>query len=224
MNTVREVITLLKKDVLLEWRQRYAISAMILYMVCSIFIVYISFKFKSSELHPITWNVLFWIIMLFTAANTIAKSFVQESRGRLLYYYNIANPLAIIISKIIYNTLLMLFLLALGLPVYMIVLGDVIHDHGLYVLAAILGVMSFSATFTMISSIASKAGNSGALVAILGFPVIIPSLLLVQKISKAAVDGLDFSVAYNPILSLISVIVIALATSALLFPFLWRTN
>ena len=47
--------------------------------------------------------------MLFTAVNAVAKSFMQESAGRQLYYYTLANPRDIMLSKIIYNIFIMLF-------------------------------------------------------------------------------------------------------------------
>jgi heme exporter protein B len=74
----------------------------------------------------------------------------------------------------------------------------------------------------MISAIASKAGNSGALIAILGFPVIIPLLIVLIKLSKNAMDGLDQSVSYNEIGVLAAINVIVITASLILFPYLWR--
>jgi hypothetical protein len=45
------------------------------------------------------WNSLYWIIILFSAVNAVAKSFVQEHQGRQLYYYMIASPEAIILIE-----------------------------------------------------------------------------------------------------------------------------
>ena len=217
---------LLKKEILLEWRSKYAFNGVLLYVVSTVFVCYISFHlspgFSGSAGYPIVWNILFWIIILFASVNAIAKSFIQENKGRLLYYYTIASPQAIILSKTIYNILLMSLLSVLALVVYLLFFPNDIGDPLFYFLAVLLGSISFSTVFTMISAIASKAGNNGTLMAILSFPVIIPIILLLIHISKSAMDGVERSLLYGNIGILFAINVIVIATSLLLFPYLWR--
>jgi heme exporter protein B len=220
---IQEIIYLIKKEFLLEWRQKYAINGILLYLGSAIFVCYLSFALKGNKLVPATWNALFWIILLFTSVNAIAKSFIQERSGRNLYYYTIASPQGIIISKIFYNTIIMLFLSLAGLLIYSIVLGNPVQNKALFILNLLLGAMGFSATFTMISGIASKAKSNAALMAILSFPIIIPMLLILIKVSKNAIDGLAWSVSYNDLLILLALNMMAGAISYILFPYLWRS-
>ena len=122
MELINQTWYLFKKEILLEWRSKYAFNGVLLYVVSTVFVCYISFNltpgFTGSQGYPVVWNVLFWIIMLFASVNAIAKSFMQESKNRLLYYYTIASPQAIILSKTIYNVLLMSLLSILALLVY----------------------------------------------------------------------------------------------------------
>lgn len=226
MELIGQTLTLLKKEILLEWRSKYAFNGVLLYVVSTVFVCYIAFSlsagFTGSSGYPIVWNVLFWIIMLFASVNAIAKSFVQESRGRLLYYYSIASPQAIILSKIIYNMLLMALLSTLAIIVYVVFFKNVVGDPLLYFASVIIGSISFSTVFTMISAIASKAGNNGTLMAILSFPVIIPVILILIRFSKNAMDGLDRSLNYGHLGALVAINAIVIATSLLLFPYLWR--
>ena len=221
---IQEIWTLVKKEILLELRMKYALSGMVLYLLSSIFLGYITFSLGRTEINVPTWNVLFWIIMLFVATNSIAKSFIQESKDRLLYYYTIVNPQSIILSKIIFNCLLMFLLVFAGFLIYSILLGNPVEDIGLFLLNLLLASIGFSTAFTMISSIASKASNSGTLMAILGFPIIIPMLLLLIKISRNSIDGLARSTSLDEITTLLAIIIIAISTSILLFPYLWRSN
>jgi len=221
---IQEIWTLVKKEILIELRMKYAISGMILYLVSSMFLGYITFNLGMVPVNIPTWNVLFWIIMLFVATNSIAKSFIQESKERQLYYYTIANPLSIIISKVIFNTLLMVFLVVFGFIIYIILLGNPVNDLILFIINLLIGALGFSACFTMISSIASKASNSGTLMAILGFPIIIPMLLLLIKISNTAIEGLNRTTVYDEITTLLAIIIISITTSIILFPYLWRSN
>ncbi len=217
---------LLKKEILLEWRSKYAFNGVLLYVVSTVFICYISFNLNpglsGSSGYKVVWNVLFWIIILFASVNAIAKSFMQESKGRLLYYYSIASPQAIILSKTIYNMALMLLLSTLALIVYSVFFENTIGDVLFYFIAVVLGAFSFSTVFTMISAIASKAGNNGTLMAILSFPVIIPVILVLIRLSKRAMDGLDRSLSYGDIGVLAAINAIVITTALLLFPYLWR--
>jgi heme exporter protein B len=217
---------LLQKEILIEWRSKYAFNGVLLYVVSTVFVCYISFQlspgFKETKGYPIVWNVLFWIIMLFAAVNAIAKSFLTENKGRLLYYYSITNARAIILSKTIYNGLLMLILSILTLIIYLLFFNNTIGNPLYYFIAVLLGSISFSTVFTMVSAIASKAGSNSGLMAILSFPVIIPVILVLIKLSKNAMDGIDNSFNLDHIILLIAINIIVLATSLLLFPYLWR--
>ncbi|MGV3507696.1 MAG: heme exporter protein CcmB [Sphingobacteriaceae bacterium] len=218
MNLFSQVKFLVQKEIILEWRSKYAFNGILLYVVSTIFVCFLSFK----QINPITWNALFWIIMLFASVNAIAKSFLQESKGRQLYYYSIVSAKAVILSKIVYNILLMLLLSLIAIGFYMIVFNNPVGDPLFYLLAVLIGSISFASVFTMISGIASKANNSGALMAILSFPVIIPLLMVLIKFSKNAMDGLDRSVSLNEIGVLAAINLIVITVSLLLFPYLWK--
>ena len=221
--SVRQWGALMRKEFLLEWRQRYALNGMLLYIVGAVFVCYLSFNARRGQLTPIVWNTLFWIILLFTAINAIAKSFVQERAGRQLYYYTLASPQQIILSKIGYNTALMLVLALLGFSVYAFVLGNPVKDVGMYLLTLVLGAVGFAASLTLVSGIASKAENPATLMAVLSFPIILPLLIMLLKLSKNALDGLDRSANWDEIGVLLAIDVIVLTLSWLLFPFLWRS-
>ncbi len=221
--SVRQLGALVRKEFLLEWRQRYALNGMLLYIVGAVFVCYLSFNARRGQLTPIVWNTLFWIILLFTAINAIAKSFVQERAGRQLYYYTLASPEQIILAKIGYNTALMGVLALLGYSTYSIVLGNPVADVPLYLLTLALGAVGFAASLTLVSGIASKAENPATLMAVLSFPVVLPLLLLLLKVSKNAMDGLDRSVSWGEVGTILAIDMIVLTLSWLLFPFLWRS-
>lgn len=220
---VREIRSFILQEMIIEWRLRYAINGILLYLVSIIFICYLSFKTQINSLNPITWNTLFWIIILFTAVNAVTKSFIQISEGRLLYLYSIANPTAVILAKILYNTLLLTGISLIGFLFYGFILGNPVKDPGLFMLALVLGSIGFASVLTMNSGIAAKAANSTSLMAVLSFPVILPMLLVVIKISKNALEGLDRSVSSHQLIFLVAINVIVITLSYILFPFIWRT-
>jgi len=216
---LKEISALIQKELLLEWRQRYALGGILLYVIATVFVCYLSFK---NVIDASAWNALFWIIILFASVNASAKSFLQESRGRMLYYYTINSPQAFILSKIIYNALLMLILSLVCFGFYSLFLGNMVKNLPVFILIVVLGSVGISSLLTMVSAIASKANNNFTIMAILAFPIIMPILITVIKLSFNAIDGSDFSynLKYFGVLFSLDVIVIALAF--LLFPYLWK--
>nr|WP_255710055.1 heme exporter protein CcmB [Pontibacter harenae] len=214
---------MVKKDLVLEWRQKYAFNGMLLYVSSTVFVCFLSFGMRSGVLDAPVWNALLWIILLFTSVNAIAKSFMQENRGRLLYFYSIVSPQGVILAKIVYNTLLMLVLALICFVFYALVLGNPVDDIPMFLLSLVLGAIGFSTSLTMISGIASKASNNGTLMAVLSFPVIVPMLLMLIKISKNAMDGLERSSSLDELLTLLAINMIVVTVSYILFPYLWRS-
>jgi heme exporter protein B len=215
---IKQVKYLIAKEIKLEMRNKYALGGILLYVVSTIFVSYLSFK---QIVTPATWNALFWIILLFASINAIAKSFISETRGRLLYLYTLTSPQAVILSKIIYNALLLTVLSTLCLSVYSLFIGNIIQDMPLFLITLLLGSFGFSSLLTMVSAIASKASNNFTLMAILSFPILIPLLMVLIKLSKNAIDGLE-NWDLNYLLVLMSLNVIIVALSYLLFRYLWR--
>ena len=214
------IFTLLKKDILLELRQQHTFYGILLYIASTIFVLYLSLP-ESPDGN--TWNSLFWVIQLFVCVNTVAKSFLQESRGRMLYFYFIVSPVEFVIAKLIFNGLLMIIMSMLSLLLFFMFLENPVTDSFRFMGIVLLGGISISLVFTLMSAIAAKAQHNAALIAILGFPVILPQLLLLMRLSKAAFsevfrDGAVLQLA--GLVLLMDVLIIVMAV--ILFPYLWK--
>jgi len=221
---LKEIKGLVAKEVVLELRQRQTLNSILLYVFSTVFVCYLAFSQKRIALQPITWNTLFWIILLFAAINAVSKSFDRESREEFYLYYCLVSPQAIIISKIIYNTLVLSVMAILALLVYSLVLGNPVKDLPLFIVNVVLGASGFAASLSMVAGIASKTNNSAALTAILGFPVVLPIILMSVKVSKNAMDGLARSTSYDELLVILAIDMIVITVSYILFPYLWRSN
>lgn len=220
---ISHLSALIKKELLLEWRMRAALQGLLLYLASTVFVCYQSFKLKNGQLSAPTWNALFWIILLFVATTAISKSFHQESSNRQYYYYFLCKPQEIIFSKIIYNAMVVSGLAMVCILFYSLVLGNPVEDMGLFLTNLVLGAIGFSSTLTLISGITQKAGNSTTLMAILSFPIILPLLLMLIKVSRNAIDGLTWNDSQDELLVIGALNAIVLACSYILFPFLWRS-
>ncbi|HNR47913.1 MAG TPA: heme exporter protein CcmB [Bacteroidia bacterium] len=210
---------IIAKEWKLEWRNRSAIAGLSVYILSGLYISYLSFK-KIAD--PATWNALFWILILFMAVNALAKSFMTESRGLQLFYYTFLNPQVVIIGKIIYNGVLLFVLGLLTLLFYTILLGNPVQDSFMFLITLLAGCFGISSVLTMISAIASRAGHQSSMMAILGFPVLLPLLIILIHLSKNAIDGIEFSVNVKYLTLILSLNLIVPALAFILFPYLWR--
>lgn len=219
MQLWKEITLLLRKEITLEWRQRYAISGILLYVLSTVFIVYVSFV----QVEPVVWVTLFWIIVLFASVNAIVKSFQQENSERQIYYYLLARPEAVLLAKILYNSALLLLLSVLTFGAFSFVAGLPVQDLPLYFLTLFLGSIGFSITLTFVSAVAAKASNAATLMAILSFPLIIPILLTLIRLSLIALQGDLVEKIIGPdVLILVAIDLFLLGFGFFLFPFLWR--
>ncbi len=215
---LKSILTLLKKDMLLEFRQQYTFFGILLYIASTTFVIYLTMGQPDDEV----WNGLFWITLLFICINTVARSFLQEGRGRMLYFYTIASPIHFIFSKLIYNSLLMCFMSGLSLLLFTLLLGNPLEHSLLFFGLSCLGGISLSLVFSFLAAIASKAQQPSAIMAILGFTLIIPQLMLLMKIANIAFAD----VVQNGLPELVGLLcgfdIMIVALSYILFPFLWK--
>jgi len=214
----QKIVSLIKKDLLLEIRQQYTFYGVLLYVASTIFVVYLIMGQPEEEV----WNALFWVIQLFVCVNAVAKSFLQDSKGRMLYYYSIAGAKDFIISKLVFNALLMMLMSLLSLLIFMLLLGDPLIHFIQFVGISFLGGVGLSLIFTFLAAIAAKAQQQAALMAIMGFPIIIPQLLLLSKIAKAAFSPVLQAGLWQMILLLIGLDLLIIVLAVILFPFLWK--
>lgn len=216
---IQRIFTLVRKDLLLEFRQKHTFYGILLYIASTIFVLYLSIDKPDANV----WNGLFWVIQLFICVNAVAKSFLQESRGRMLYFYSIASPVEFIAAKIIYNLVLMILMSLISLLMFSVFLDNPVDNALRFTGIVVLGGAGISIVFTLMSAIAAKAQQNAALIAILGFPVILPQLLLLMRLSKSAFaevfrEGMVLQMA--GLIAGLDVLVIAMAV--ILFPYLWK--
>jgi len=217
MRSINHIFTLFKKDLLLEIRQQYSFYGVLLYIGATIFVLYMAIESPESNV----WNGLFWVIQIFISVNAVAKSFLQESRGRMLYFYSIAGPRDFVLAKLLFNSLLMLLMSLLSLALFSLFLGNPLLKAGAFIGLVLLGGWSLSLVFTFLAAIAAKAQQNAAIMAILGFPLIIPQLILLMRLSNATFSE-TVAIPVTSVLLLVALDLMVILLAVILFPFLWK--
>ncbi len=216
---LNEIKGLVKREITLEWRQKYALSGILLYVISTVYLCNLSFD---RIIDANTWNALFWVILLFASVSAVSKSFIQEREGRLLYLYSITSPQGLILSKIIYNSVLVILMSLICLIFYSGFIGYLVQNFWLFLTALLLGSFGFSAILTLMSAISSKTRGNQTLMAILSFPIQLPLLLTLIALSKKAIEGEVLANCYDLVVILLGIDLIVVVLSYLLFPYLWR--
>jgi heme exporter protein B len=116
----------------------------------------------------------------------------------------------------------MILMAAIALIFYTVIAGYPVIDHISFISALILGALAFASTFSMISAIASKASNSGTLMAVLSFPILIPVIRILVRISLNAIQEQNFMLNAQELLWLLALNIFILIMALILFPYLWR--
>ncbi|TBR18693.1 MAG: cytochrome C biogenesis protein [Chitinophagaceae bacterium] len=217
LKSLSHILTLVKKDLLLEIRQQYSFYGILLYIGATIFVLFVTMNEPETKV----WNGLFWVVQLFICINAVAKSFLQESKGRILYFYSIVNPRDFVLAKLLFNSLFMLLMSLLSLFLFTLFMGNPIQKAGQFIGLVLLGGWGLSLIFTFLAAIAAKAQQNAAIMAILGFPIIIPQLLLLSKLSNS-VFSFSTSIALPTVLLILALNILVIFLATILFPFLWK--
>ena len=214
------ILELIKKDFIVEIRNAQTISAIVLFTLTVAFIVYKSFN----ALAPLQWNVMLWIVVLFSTLNALVKSFSGDAAKTTLFYYTLYHPLEVILAKILYNFMLSMAVFFLSYLAFGFLLENPVKDYFLYFSGASLGMLGISTIFSFVSAIISSQ-ESGAvlLMSVLALPLTLPCMLLMIKVSSVAMRLMVDSSVDKDILILVGVDLLLLALVTLLFGELWKS-
>lgn len=199
--------------------QKYAFNGLMLYVASMVIVIALSF---GQILGPIAWNVLYWIMILFASINAVGKSFLAEEAGQQKYVYSLAHPSAIILGKMAYNLLLLLLVAMLTMGLFILIGNVEIGSPGKLIALAAAGSAALAANLTLVAAVASKAENRSTLLAVLSFPIIIPVLLLLIRLSAEAISPTGVGLDLDSLFFLLGITLVLAVLSVILFPFVWR--
>jgi heme exporter protein B len=212
------ILHIIKKEATLEARQKNTLYGITLYAVILAFLIYMLLP----DPEPLVWNALIWLSVLFITINTVAKSFMQESKARWAYYYTIYNPVQLMLAKIIYNAGLMFVMALINLGLFSFFLTFPALNKTLFTIVFLIGSISFSILFTFLSSLVAKTKGGTALLAIIGLPLVLPLILLVSDLSISTLQPM-LVVGWNKFfIGLIGLDVMLIALALVLYPYVWK--
>lgn len=214
---MKSIWALLQLEFRMELRRKYALGGALLYVLSTVFIIYTSLQ----NTKDLPWNAIFWIVALFIGVNAIAKSFALAQEGTTLYYYQLASGIDIILAKMLYNCILVFVLLSLAVGAFLLFLNIPIQHMALFFATVALGSLGMGIVLTFISLLANKTDNSAVFSAILSFPVLLPILLSLIKLTEASF-AIENQPIWNDIVILLAIDSVMIGLILILFPIVWK--
>jgi heme exporter protein B len=219
---LRSATAIFLKDLHSELRTRYAVSALVMFVVITV--AMIMFSLGQEDAPPEVLSGMLWVVIFFGAMSGLSRTFVmEEERGTSMTLQLLAPPSAVFFGKLLFNVVLILALNIFTVLLYLILVnGFVIRSTEVFVLTILLGSCGFASAATIIAAIVARANTRGTLYPVLAFPILLPLLISVIDATRSAADGVSLGESGNVFQFLISYIIVLTALSSLLFEYIWK--
>ena len=214
---MNSIMAIMQREMRHELRSRRSWLAILLYIASTVYITYLAFQ---HDIEPVTWNALFWILIIFISMFAASGSFAGRD-GEMLYIYTLVSPRKFIMARLLYNGIFMLLVSLAAYAGYSFFAGNPVGNSPLFIGNMLLAVWGISSLLTMAFAISGKGGGGFTLMAVISFPLLVPLLITAQHISSISMHaGADDYL--NSLAALFALDVIIAALCYLLFPYLWR--
>ena len=217
----KQAIAICKKDFSSELRTRYAVNALLMFIIVVIAII----KFSLGE-EKITNEMnagLLWIIIFFAASNGLSRVFVsEEERGTSLILKLSADAKSVFIGKLIFNTALTFLINFFIILLYILITDLKIKDLASFSVVITLGNFGLSAVMTIIAALISKASSKGTLYPVLSFPLLLPLMLASISATLLTIEGVSFGGITGELQMMVSYTIVIITASFLLFDLIWN--
>ena len=219
---LRSVVAIFRKDLESELRTRYAISALVMFVVTTIAVI--MFSLGQENAPPEVLSGMLWVVIFFGAMSGLSRTFVmEEERGTSMTLQLLAPPSAVYFGKLLFNLALVSALNVFTVLLYLFLInGFVVKTASVFVLTIALGSFGFASAATVIAAIIARANTKGTLYPVLSFPILLPLLITVIDATKSAAERVPLDETGGVFQFLISYIVVLTTLSYLLFEYIWK--
>lgn len=219
---LRSSISIFRKDWHSELRTRYAISALVMFVVTTISIMVFALGSESAPVDVLSG--MLWVVIFFAAMSGLSRTFVtEEERGTAMTLQLLTSPSAIYFGKLFFNLVLMIGVNTFTVLLYAIFLnGFIVKTSSIFIITIALGSIGLAASSTIIAAIIAKANTKGTLYPVLSFPILLPLLLTCINATRLATEGAFLNEATGEFQFLVSYIVVVVTASSVLFEYIWK--
>lgn len=220
-NWINSALSILIKDINLEVRSRYALNTVLVFVLTSTLVIL--FAVGIEDLSDQIISGLIWIIVLFAALSTLARSFVSEAeRGTMDLLRLHTHGTEVLAGKLIFNFLLTLVVTIPAFFIFFLLLGVSIHNFALLVTAILLGTLGLAGVSTLLGALISQASRKGTIFSVISLPLLVPLILLLVRVTEAAITTEQIGGTTDDILAIIGFGGTTITASFILFEYIWQ--
>jgi heme exporter protein B len=217
VSLVDQAITILRKDLRAELRNRAALNSILLFAVTTLVVV--GFAVGPEKLSPNVKSALLWVVLFFSAFSGLAHVFLHEEETATTTALRLsAQPVAIYAGKLVFNMLLLSVISLIVVPLFVLMLNVSIGRLGAFVLTVVLGAIALGAAATIVGAIIAKARGKGALYGALGFPILLPLLMMATQATRLSITAQSAGDLNSLMVGLLCFAVMLVTASVVLFP------
>ncbi|MCS6981241.1 MAG: heme exporter protein CcmB [Flavobacteriales bacterium] len=219
ISVLRRIATLASHDLQSLWRTGSNIGALVVYVLSTIFLFYRVFLSVSQ---PRLWTSLLWLTLLFSSAFVASGLFRHLLGSGRTYYFFLARPSELFLSKALTAFAMQSLVFILNVVGFAVFLGFPVASAWWFLLALWLSALAVASVFILSTAVASKADAGGGLTAVLGFPLMVPTLTVSLQATGLASDGIIGPAFFKHLALLVGLCILPLLLGAGLFSYLWR--
>lgn len=217
----RQALAICKKDFRSEIRTRYAVNALLMFIIVVISII--KFSLGEEKISNEMNAGLLWIIIFFAASNGLSRVFVsEEERGTYLVLKLSTDAKSVLLGKLIFNTALTFLINTFIILLYIIITGLTIKEPLAFSVSITLGNFGLSSVMTIIAALISKASSKGTLYPVLSFPLLLPLMLASISSTLLTIEGVSFAGIMGEMQMIVSYTIVLITASFLLFELIWN--
>lgn len=212
----------LAKDLRAELRNRAALNSILLFAVTALVVV--GFSTAGSPIEPRLKVALLWVVLFFAAFSGLSHVFIHEEETATSLALRLsASPGAVYAGKLLFNLLLLFGITAVVAPMFLLMVDLRLERPFAFLAVLTSGCLGLGAAATIVAAIIAKARGKGALYGALGFPILLPLLMMaVRAMQVTLLPSAPVGTILRDIGGLLAFAVMLITASFLLFPFVWE--
>ncbi len=196
LNQVKAIVW---KDLVTELKTRELFSSMFIFALLVIIIFIFSVDLSIVKANEVGPGVL-WVAFLFAGTMGLNRSFMLEKENGCLegLILTPADRTAIYFGKLISNLIFLMVMEIFILPLFMVFFNvDLIPFLGPLLVVIFMGTLGFCAIGTLLSSLSSNLKTREIMLPILLYPLIVPVVIAVVKMTGQVLDGKSLGTMMN---------------------------
>jgi len=187
---MRQVLLVVSKDLLVEWRSKEVLYTMVFFAVLVVLLFSFAFSSQGQPMHKVAGGIL-WVVVAFSGTLGLGRVFLRELEGETHRTLLLCpgSPAAIYLGKLAGVFLLSALTQAVVVPLLVVLFHLQVFSIPLLLLLLLLGTVGFAAVGCLFAATLMQSRSREVLIGILLYPIVTPVIIAGAKGTAALMAG-----------------------------------